>query len=77
VLETEQPDATESQAARAHRIVTGVLLRWCAEFGFSKAPPAKLAAARIADERQAARTLQARSWCSAGDAANSARCNRG
>ena len=50
VLETEQPGATVSQVARAHRIVTSVLFRWRAELGFGRGKPAKLAAVRITDE---------------------------
>lgn len=49
VLETEQPGATVSQVARAHRIVTSVLFRWRAELGFGKGKAANLVAVRIAD----------------------------
>ena len=52
VLETEQPGATVSQVARAHRIFTSVLFRWRAELGFGRGKPANLAAVRIADERR-------------------------
>ena len=52
VLETEQPGATVSQVARAHRIVTSVLFRWRAEFGFGKGKAAHLVAVRIADEQR-------------------------
>jgi transposase-like protein len=52
VLETEQPGATVSQVARAHRIFTSVLVRWRAELGFGRGKPANLAAVRIADERR-------------------------
>jgi transposase-like protein len=51
VLETEQPGATVSQVARAHRIVTSVLFRWRAELGFGRSKAANLVAVRIADER--------------------------
>lgn len=51
VLETEQPGASVSRVARAHRIVTSVLFRWRAELGFGKTRAANLAAVRIADEQ--------------------------
>jgi transposase-like protein len=49
VLETEKPDATVSQVARDHRIVTSMLFRWRANLGFGKGKPAKLAAVKMAD----------------------------
>jgi len=52
VLETEQPGATVSQVARAHRIVTSVLFRWRAELGFGRGKAANLVAVRIADEQR-------------------------
>jgi len=52
VLETEQPGATVSQVARAHRIVTSVLFRWRAELGFGRGNAANLVAVRIADEQR-------------------------
>jgi transposase-like protein len=52
VLETEQPEATVSQVARRYGIVTSVLFRWRAEFGFGRGKPASLAAVRIADEQR-------------------------
>jgi transposase-like protein len=52
VMETEQPGATVSQVARAHRIVTSVLFRWRAELGFGRGKAANLAAVRIAGEQR-------------------------
>jgi len=49
VLETEKPDATVSQVARDHGIVTSMLFRWRANLGFGKGKPVKLAAVKIAD----------------------------
>src|SRR5882757_1429112 len=48
VLETEKPDATVSQVAREHRIVTSMMFRWRANLGFGKGKPAKLAAVKMA-----------------------------
>lgn len=50
VLETERPDMTVSQVARAHQIVPSMIFRWRVELGFGKNKPAQLAAVRIADK---------------------------
>jgi transposase-like protein len=47
VLETEQPGAIVSQAARAHGIVTGVLVRWRTELGSGRSKAVNLVAVRI------------------------------
>lgn len=56
-LETEKPDATVSQVARHHRIVTSMLFRWRASLGFGKGKPAKLAAVTMADAQCGALVL--------------------
>ena len=47
MLETEQPGAIVSQAAHAHGIVTGVLVRRRTERGSSRSKAANLVAVRI------------------------------
>jgi len=49
VLEAEKPDATVSQVARDHGIVTSMLLRWRANLGFGRSKHAKLAAVKMAE----------------------------
>lgn len=57
VLETEKPDATVSQVARDHGIVTSMLFRWRANLGFGRSKHAKLAAVKMAEGQSGALVL--------------------
>ncbi len=57
VMETEKPNATVSQVARNHGIVTSMLFRWRANLGFGKGKHAKLMAVNIAEGQSGALVL--------------------
>nr|WP_316226788.1 transposase [Bradyrhizobium sp. SZCCHNS3052] len=52
------PGAKISAVARKHGIVTGLLFRWCAQFGIAQRKRAKFARALLPDDRPIAHTLR-------------------
>ena len=51
VTESQQSGVSVAAVARHHGIVTSMIFRWRVKFGFGKEKPARLASARVADER--------------------------
>jgi transposase-like protein len=57
-LETEQPGVSVSAVAQMHGIVTGLLFRWCSQFGLAPKKRAQLALVALPDSTAAVRLLQ-------------------
>ncbi|KXV35361.1 transposase [Gluconobacter thailandicus] len=58
VMETEQRGATVSGVARKHGIVSGLLFRWRAQFGFTQKKQADLASVALSGDTSAASVLR-------------------